>query len=109
MQCLLMERMCALDLKMLNLKKFCTRKNISIVAVIFIFCVGFLIYWTNYLKIAHSSFENYYNFRGCVKLIEKNDAYGKCELASGQIIKLVKFQNKWYLDGDLPYPGLNFL
>ncbi|MDR3519901.1 MAG: hypothetical protein P4L63_03400 [Candidatus Pacebacteria bacterium] len=62
-----------------------------------------------FLRKAHSSFENYYNFRGCVQLLEKTDTYGICKLSSGQTIKIVKYQNKWYLDGDLPYPGLNFL
>ena len=61
------------------------------------------------LRRAHSTFENYYAFRGCVQLLEKTDTYGICQLSSGQTIKLVKYQNKWYLDGDLPSPGLNFL
>jgi len=61
------------------------------------------------LKIAHSTFENYYNFRGCVQLLERTDTYGLCKTSSGAVIKIVKFQNKWYLDGDLPYPGFNFL
>ena len=55
------------------------------------------------LRRAHSTFENYYAFRGCVGLVDKTDSYGHCKLASGQIIKLVKFDNKWYLDGDLPW------
>ena len=71
--------------------------------------VIFIIYQAHMLNVAHSSFENYYNFRGCVELIEKADTYGICKLSSGQTIKLVKFNSKWYLDGDLPYPGLNFL
>ncbi len=61
-----------------------------------------------YLKKAHSSFENYYSFRGCVSLVEKTDSYGICRLASGQEIKLVKFQGAWYLDGDLPGGWFNF-
>ncbi len=61
------------------------------------------VYWVYYLHVAHSTFENYYNFRGCVQLVEKGDAYATCKLSSGQIIKIVQFDGKWYLDGDLPY------
>ena len=51
---------------------------------------------------AHSTFENYYAFRGCTELLGKTDTYGTCKIASGQTIKIVKYQEKWYLDGDLP-------
>ena len=61
-----------------------------------------------YLRKAHSTFENYYAFRGCVELIEKTDTYGICKISSGQIIKLVKHNDKWYLDGDLPCGFLCF-
>ena len=67
------------------------------------------IYWVVTLQIAHSTFDNYYKFRGCVQLLEKTDTYGICRLSNGQTIKLVKYQDKWYRDGDLPYPGFNFL
>jgi len=93
----------------MNLKKIYTRKNITFVIVILLIFIIFGFFWINKLRVAHSSFENYYNFRGCVSLIEKTDTYGTCKLSSGKIIKLVKFKNKWYLDGDLPYPGFNFL
>ena len=55
-----------------------------------------------YLRTAHSTFENYYNFRGCVQLVQKTDSYATCKLASGKIIKIIKYNNRWYLDGDLP-------
>ena len=54
------------------------------------------------LKKAHSSFENYYIFRGCVQLLAKTDTYGICKTSSDQTIKIVKIDNKWYLDGDGP-------
>ena len=79
----------------------------SIFIIIVVFVLGLNQFL--FLKKVHSTFENYYEFRGCVKLIEKTDTYGVCELSSGKQIKLVKFQDKWYLDGDLPYPGFNFL
>lgn len=55
-----------------------------------------------YLREAHRTFENYYAFRGCVQLVEKTDTYATCKLTSGKIIKIVKYNNRWYLDGDLP-------
>jgi len=73
---------------------------IIILLVIIVFTFG--LYWILYLQKAHSTFENYYAFRGCVKLLNKTDNYGFCELASGETIKIVKFKDKWYLDGDLP-------
>ena len=87
----------------MNFRKFFTRKIIITTFVIALVFVIFGINWINKLNIAHSSFENYYNFRGCVELVEKTDTYGTCKLASGKIIKLVKFKEKWFLDGDLPY------
>jgi hypothetical protein len=59
-----------------------------------------------YLRKAHSTFENYYAFRGCVQLLEKTADYGICKTNSGQRIKIVEYQNKWYLDGDLPWACL---
>jgi hypothetical protein len=51
---------------------------------------------------AHSSFDNYYKFRGCTKLISRSDTEATCQLSNGSTIKIVKYHNKWYLDGDLP-------
>ena len=81
--------------------------------VIVIFLAGILIgifgiYQIIYLQKAHSTFDNYYAFRGCVQLLEKNQEYGICRTKSGQTIKIVKFQGKWYLDGDLPCGFLCF-
>lgn len=77
---------------------------IIILLIIIIFAIGieqFLI-----LRKAHSTFENYYAFRGCVQLLDKADDYGTCKIGSGQTIKIVKYRNKWYLDGDLPWACL---
>ena len=54
---------------------------------------------------AHSTFDNYYAFRGCAKLISRASDSAVCQLPSGQTIKLVEYENKWYLDGDLPCMG----
>jgi len=51
---------------------------------------------------AHSTFENYYAFRGCAQLVERTSDYGVCRLASGKAVKIVRFRGRWYLDGDLP-------
>ncbi len=88
----------------MNLKKFFTRRNIVLISIPILAFLIFCVYWINYLNIAHSSFENYYNFRGCVELLEKTDNYGICRLSSGQTIKLIKVNNKWFLDGDLGFP-----
>ena len=63
------------------------------------------VWYVLYLQKAHSTFENYYAFRGCVRLIERTDTYGTCSLADGTIIKIVLYQGKWFLDGDLPGNG----
>jgi len=68
------------------------------VLLIFIFMLN---QWL-YLRKAHSTFENYYAFRGCISLVKRTNDYGICKLSSGQEIKIVRFQNRWYLNGDLP-------
>lgn len=70
------------------------------------FAIGLVIvifgaYWVSTLKIAHSSFENYSRFRGCVEIIERTETYARCRIESGEVIKLVKVENRWFLDGDL--------
>ncbi len=82
----------------INLKKICSWLLIFFAGALF----GLAIAWTIYLHRAHSSFEAYYAFRGCTRLISRTDNDGVCQLATGQTIKLVKYQGTWYLDGDLP-------
>jgi hypothetical protein len=74
--------------------------------IIFLIVIIFVLlgaYWIYYLNNVHSTFEKYYTFRGCVELIQKTDSYGLCKLDSGTVIKIVKYENRWYLDGDLPF------
>jgi hypothetical protein len=85
------------------------KKNLLIGLALLLVLVVAGIYQAYTLQIAHSTFDNYYKFRGCVGLVEKTDTYGICKLSSGQTIKLVEANNRWYLDGDLPYQGFNFL
>lgn len=73
-----------------------------------ILTAGFIICMYFYLKKAHSSFYNYYAYRGCEQLVKKADEYGICKIKSGEVIKIVKFQGKWYLDGNLPKGFLSF-
>lgn len=78
--------------------------NKIFVGIIITMLIGgaFFLYWNNKLNIAHSTFENYYAFRGCQTLIDRTDTYGDCRLADGTTIKLVLINGKWYLDGDGP-------
>ena len=59
------------------------------------------------LRVEHSTFENYYAFRGCQTLVDRTDTYGDCTLADGSTIRIVKYNNKWFLDGDLPVCALS--
>jgi hypothetical protein len=79
----------------------------GIILIAAILVLAFIVNWFFILRRAHSSFQNYYAFRGCVSLVKKTDTYGICKLSSGQQIKLVKYQNKWYLGGDLPLCKFN--
>lgn len=74
----------------------------AIVGIIIVILAGLGVYWIKYLHTAHSTFEHYYAFRGCVQLIERTDTYGTCKLEDGSVIKLVLYKNRWFLDGDLP-------
>jgi hypothetical protein len=62
----------------------------------------FGVYQVRKVEIAHSTFQNYYAFRGCVQLLDMTTVSADCMLASGKTIKLVEVRNKWYLNGDLP-------
>lgn len=70
--------------------------SIVVVGIVFVAFQGYKI------NLAHTTFERYYAFRGCVELIDKTDTYADCRLANGQTIKIVLIADKWYLDGDGP-------
>ncbi|MCL4389866.1 hypothetical protein M1345_00565 [Patescibacteria group bacterium] len=76
---------------------------VLIVAVLVILVAAVAVSQWLTLRRAHSSFENYYAFRGCVQLLSKTADSGTCKTNSGETIKIVKFNNKWYLNGDLPW------
>ena len=54
------------------------------------------------LQKAHSTFDNYYAFRGCTQLLSKTDTSGVCKTASGATITIVEIDGRWYLQGDGP-------
>lgn len=84
-------------------------KNLIIFIIILaLILLGLFTYQVLYLQKAHSTFENYYKFRGCTELIAKTDTYGLCKTKSGETIKIVKFNDRWFLDGDLPCGFLCF-
>lgn len=82
--------------------KFFQKKTIMIIilAEIIIFIFGMNRY--QQVQKAHQTFENYYAFQGCAKLLQKDTDFGICKTNAGQTIKIVLYQGKWYLDGDIP-------
>lgn len=80
------------------------RKKLLFAAIVVLVLIGiFLLQQKSELSKAHSTFENYYAFRGCVQLVEKTSTYGLCKLPSGQTIKIVEFRGRWYVNDDLPF------
>ena len=79
---------------------------LGVILIVFIVALG--VNQIFVLRKAHSSFENYYAFRGCTELVERGSDYGVCRVSSGKTIKIVQFEGKWYLDGDLPNCGYSF-
>ncbi len=73
-----------------------------IIGIIGAFAVSAGTYWVLYLEKAHSTFENYADFRNCISTSNRTEASADCLLKSGEIIKLVNINNKWYLEGDGP-------
>ena len=81
----------------------CRKKLLVAIIVILIAFCALIMPQVIELKKAHSTFENYYAFRGCTALLKKTSTYGLCKLPAGQTIKIVEFRGKWYLDNDLPF------
>ena len=79
-----------------------TKLGVLIVVLLMLAAFIFSVNQIIFLRKAHSTFEDYYAFRGCTQLIEKTDNYATCQIGNGQTIKIVKYLNKWFLDGDLP-------
>lgn len=79
-------------------KKYLPR--LLFVCVLLVSGYGGYTWWQ--LRIAHSTFENYYHFRGCQQLVSRTATSGVCALTSGATITIVSDQGKWYLKGDEP-------
>jgi|GEM_PF-1776106 len=78
-------------------------------AIVIVVILGALFTWqVFFLQKAHSTFENYAAFRGCSEITSRTDTDGTCVTGSGQSIKIVKFDNRWFLDGDLPVCAIGF-
>lgn len=85
------------------IKKLLSHKILlTVVGTLVIVIIAIGIYQVWLLQKAHSTFDNYYNFRGCVQLIKRMPTYGLCKTKSGQTIEIVLYHGKWYLKGDLP-------
>ena len=76
------------------------------VAGVLVTIAGLVVYQIDQLRVAHSTFENYYAFRGCVRLMDRTEVDGHCETADGREIRIVEYHGAWYLDGDLPWACL---
>ncbi|MDE1970263.1 MAG: hypothetical protein KGI50_01670 [Patescibacteria group bacterium] len=74
---------------------------IGIIFVILVLAFG-IGYWL-YLRKAHSTFEDYYAFRGCTELISTTTDSGTCRTSNGKILTIAAYHGKWYLDGDFPW------
>jgi uncharacterized protein YpmB len=82
------------------------KKKILIISLIFsilllIIIAGLFIYWAITTYQAHATFEGYCNWRG-LEVINQSSNFGYCKDVSGQVYKIVLFNGRWYLDGDLP-------
>jgi hypothetical protein len=74
--------------------------TIVIITIIIAIVLNIVISQLVITRNAHSSFENYYKYRGCSELISKSASSALCNLPSGETIKLVEVKGKWYTDGD---------
>jgi hypothetical protein len=76
--------------------------TLVVIGIIVVVFVAFAIDQFFVLQKAHSTFDNYYAFRGCVQLLSRTDTSGVCKTASGDTITIVLINGKWYLQGDGP-------
>ncbi len=77
---------------------------IAVIVLVLVVVAGVALALDQYfvLKKAHSTFDNYYAFRGCTQLVSRTDTSGVCKTASGDTITIVLINGKWYLQDDGP-------
>ena len=56
-----------------------------------------------YLQWAHRTLANYETFRGCETVLETSPTKATCRLHDGNLITMVNYGKRWYLEGDLPH------
>lgn len=82
------------------------KKPKTIIRLVAIFLITVvLVLWVRWLIVmdqAHNTFDGYYSFSGCIKLLEKTPTFGRCNLKDDKTIMIVKHQNKWYLSTEVP-------
>lgn len=92
------------------LKKLLQYKLLVTALAIVIILLGIIsILQLRTLNKAHSTFDNYYAFRGCTQLLKRTSTYGICKTGSGKVITIVSYHGKWYLQGDPPTGVLGHL
>jgi hypothetical protein len=70
--------------------------------LVFLLFVSCLIYQIVTTRKAHQTFEGYCHWRG-LEVVNKSADYGFCADKYGNEFKIVSFNGKWYLNGDLPW------
>jgi hypothetical protein len=89
-------------------KNFFKTKYIIALLLITVSVITVFSYFVITTNQAHETFEGYCKWRG-LTIESKTDTYGYCkDMNSGKLQKIVLYQGKWYLDGDLPCGFLCF-
>ncbi len=79
-----------------------------ILLILIIFLGAFLAYKGFPTYHAHDTFDGYCKWRGLVVESKESD-YGMCKnIITGKKYKIVLYQGRWFLDGDLPCGFLCF-
>ncbi len=91
-------------MKKIDFQFFCKNNRLLLIVAVAIF-LGGVICLTNSMYTtyhAHDMFDGYCEWRG-LTVASKSDNYGYCEnKQTGQKYKIVLFEGRWFLDGDLP-------
>jgi hypothetical protein len=87
------------------------KRNIFIILILLILLIligSFVAYQMITTIKAHETFEGYCKWRG-LAVESKGSDFGYCKnLSTGKVDKIVLFEGRWYLNGDLPCGFLCF-